>query len=174
VDRAAAAVPSFAITAQNAGVVAELCRRLDGIPLAVELAAARVKALPVEKIVERLDDRFHELTTQNPWDVWLMIETGARAPRVDYPPVRIFRASGEAFRAGIEEHAIEGVAVRVYNLAKTVADCFRYRNKIGLDVALEALRECLRNRRATRDDLHRYARIGRVENVMRPYMAALT
>jgi predicted transcriptional regulator of viral defense system len=117
--------------------------------------------------------RFHDLTTQNPWDVWLMIGSGSRAPRMDYPPLRIFRASGEAFRAGIEEHLIEGVSVRVYNLPKTVADCFRYRNKIGLDVAIEALRECLRSRRATRDDLHRYARIDRVENIMSPYMQAL-
>lgn len=118
--------------------------------------------------------RFHDLTTQNPWDVWLMIETGARAPRVDYPPLRIFRASGQAFHAGIEEHGIEGIPVRVYNLPKTVVDCFRYRSKIGLDIAIEALRECLRSRRATRDDLHRYAEIDRVVNVMRPYLEALT
>jgi predicted transcriptional regulator of viral defense system len=117
--------------------------------------------------------RFHDLTTQDPWDVWLMIESGSRVPQVDYPPLRIFRASGEPFRAGAEEHTIEGVPVRVYNLPKTVADCFRYRNKIGLDVAIEALRECLRDRRCTRDELHHYARIDRVENVMRPYMEAL-
>lgn len=117
--------------------------------------------------------RFHNLTTQNPWNVWLMIESGSRVPRVDYPPVRVFRASGGAFHAGIEEHTIEGVPVRVYSVPKTVADCFRYRTGIGLDVALEALRECLRGRRCTRDEIHHYARINRVENVMRPYLEAL-
>ncbi len=117
--------------------------------------------------------RFHDLTTQDPWDVWLMIQSRSRVPQVDYPPLRIFRASGEAFRAGVEERTIQGVPVRVYSLPKTVADCFRYRNKIGLDVAIEALRECLRERRCTRDALHHYARIDRVENVMRPYLEAL-
>jgi predicted transcriptional regulator of viral defense system len=118
--------------------------------------------------------RFHDLTTQNPWDVWLMIESGSRPPRVDHPPLRVFRASGMSFHMGIEEHTIEAVPVRVYNLAKTVADCFKYRNRVGLDVAIEALRECLRSRRCARDEIHRYARICRVENVMRPYMEALT
>ena len=117
--------------------------------------------------------RFHDLTTQNPWEVWLMIESGSRVPRVDYPPLRIFRASGKAFLSGIDEHPIEGVSVRVYNLPKTIADCFKYRNKIGLDLALEALRECLRSRRCSRDELHHYARISRVEQVMRPYLEAL-
>jgi len=117
--------------------------------------------------------RFHDLTTQDPWDVWLMVESGSRPPRVDYPPLQIFRGSGEAFHAGVEEHLIEGVQVHVYNLPKTVADCFKYRNKIGLDIAIESLRECLRARRCTRDELHHHARIDRVENVMRPYLAAL-
>lgn len=117
--------------------------------------------------------RFHDLTTQNPWEVWLMIESGSRVPRVDYPPLRIFRSSGEAFLSGIDEHPIEGVSLRVYNLPKTIADCFKYRNKIGLDLALEALRECLRSRRCSRDELHHYARICRVEQVMRPYLEAL-
>jgi hypothetical protein len=102
-----------------------------------------------------------------------MIESRSRPPYVDYPPLRLFRASGPAFHEGIEEHTIEAVPVRVYNLAKSVADCFKYRNKVGLDVAIEALRECLRSRRCTRDELHHYARICRVENVMRPYMEAL-
>jgi len=83
------------------------------------------------------------------------------------------RFSGEAMRAGVEEHEIEGVTVRVYSPAKTVADCFKYRNKIGLDVALEALREARRDRRATMDELWRYAQTDRVANVMRPYMESL-
>ena len=117
--------------------------------------------------------QFHELTTQNPWQVWLLIEKGGRTPQIDYPPLRVLRASGDAFSTGIEEHTLEGVPVRVTCVAKTVADCFKYRNKIGLDVALEALRECLRERTADRAALHRYARICRVEKVMQPYLEAL-
>ena len=92
---------------------------------------------------------------------------------MDYPPLRIVRFSQPTLEAGIKEHEIEGVAVRVYIPAKTVADCFKYRNKIGLDVAIEALRECLRFRRCTMDDLWRYAKICRVQNVMRPYLESL-
>ena len=98
----------------------------------------------------------------------------------NYPSLRIVRTSGEALKAGIEEHHIEGVPVRVTNLPRTVADCFKYRNKVGLDVALEALKECLRRDpqtrrpRCSRDDLRHYARICRVERVMQPYLEALT
>lgn len=117
--------------------------------------------------------QFHEITTQNPWQVWLLIEKGARTPKLDYPPLRTLRASGEAFTAGVEEHRLEGVPVKVTCVAKTVADCFKYRSKIGLDVALEALRECLHERRTDRATLRHYARICRVERVMTPYMEAL-
>jgi predicted transcriptional regulator of viral defense system len=87
--------------------------------------------------------------------------------------MRIMRFSGKAFTEGIEEHVIEGVPVRVYDPAKTVADCFKYRNKIGLDVALEALRDCRRQRRCTNDDLWQYAKVCRVANVMKPYLEAM-
>jgi predicted transcriptional regulator of viral defense system len=117
--------------------------------------------------------RFHNLTTQAPFEVWLAIDRKARLPRTDTPPLRIVRFSGAALSEGVEEHLIEGVTVRVYNPAKTVADCFKYRNKIGLDVALEALRECRRERRATMDEVWRYAVVCRVANVMRPYLEAL-
>ncbi len=116
--------------------------------------------------------RFHGLTTQSPSDVWLAIGDKAWRPRVDYPPLRFVRFSARALETGVEEHSIEGVLVRVYNPAKTVADCFKYRNKIGLDVALEALRDCRRQRRCTNDELWHYAKICRVANVMRPYMEA--
>jgi predicted transcriptional regulator of viral defense system len=85
--------------------------------------------------------RFHDLTTQAPFQVWLAIENKAIAPKLDYPPLRIVRFSGAAFTEGVEEHVVDGVTVRMTGVAKTVADCFKYRNKIGLDVALEALRE---------------------------------
>jgi predicted transcriptional regulator of viral defense system len=118
--------------------------------------------------------RFHNLTTQNPWKVWMLIETGKRVPKIDYPPVVVFQASGASFSEGIEHYMLEGVSVPVTSVAKTVADCFKYRHKVGLDVALEALRECLRERRATRDDLHHFARLCRVERVMQPYLEAFT
>ena len=117
--------------------------------------------------------RFHGLTTQSPSEVWLAIGNKAWRPQVDYPPLRFVRFSERTLEAGVEEHSIEGVLVRIYNPAKTVVDCFKYRNKIGLDVALEALRDCRRQRRCTNDDLWHYAKICRVANVMRPYMEAI-
>ena len=115
---------------------------------------------------------FHEMTTQAPFEVWLAIAGRVWRPRVDYPTLRFVRFSGRALEAGVETHLIDGVAVRVFNPAKTVADCFKYRNKIGLDVALQALRDCHRQRRCTNDDLWSYAKICRVASVMRPYMEA--
>ncbi|HEX6122912.1 MAG TPA: type IV toxin-antitoxin system AbiEi family antitoxin domain-containing protein [Ktedonobacterales bacterium] len=117
--------------------------------------------------------RFHDLTTQAPFEVWLALPSAARRPRPGAPPLRVVRFSGPALTEGIEEHMIEGVRVRVYNPAKTVADCFKYRNKIGLDVALEALRETWRARRATMDELWHYAEVCRVATVMRPYLESL-
>jgi len=117
--------------------------------------------------------RFHDLTTQSPFEVWLAIGEKSWRPRLEYPPLRIVRFSRTALTAGTEKHQIEGVTVHVYSPAKTVADCFKYRNKIGLDVAIEALRECLRARRCTMDDLWQYADICRVRNVMRPYLESL-
>lgn len=114
--------------------------------------------------------RFHELTTQAPRKVWLAIDRKAHLPKSDDLPLHIVRFSGEALSEGIEEHLIEGVQVKIYCPAKTVADCFKYRNKIGLDVAIESLRESLRERRAGVDDIWKYAQICRVANVMRPYL----
>ncbi|MCU7816311.1 MAG: type IV toxin-antitoxin system AbiEi family antitoxin domain-containing protein [Candidatus Thiodiazotropha sp. (ex Rostrolucina anterorostrata)] len=117
--------------------------------------------------------RFHELTTQSPFEVWLAIGEKAWRPRVEYPPLRIVRFSSAALDAGVEEYRIEGVIVPVFTPAKTVADCFKYRNKIGLDVSIEVLRECWRSRRCTLDDLWEYAKVCRVQNVMRPYLESL-
>jgi predicted transcriptional regulator of viral defense system len=116
---------------------------------------------------------FHELTTQAPFEVWLAIGEKAWRPRLEYPPLRIVHFSQAALNAGAEEHRIEGVSVHVYSPAKTVADCFKYRNKIGLDVAIEALRECRRARHCTMDNLWHYAGICRVRNIMRPYLESL-
>ncbi len=117
--------------------------------------------------------QYHGIGTQLPSEVWIAIDRRARRPSLKYPPLRVVRYSGAALSEGIESHRIEGRTVRVYNVAKTVADCFKYRNKIGLDVALEALREAWRARRFAMDELHRYAAICRVERVMRPYLEAL-
>ena len=103
----------------------------------------------------------------------MAIDFKAWKPKVDYPPIRIVRFSGPALTKAIEEQKIEGVPVRVYNPAKTVADCFKYRNKIGQDVALEALRDCWRKKKATMDELWAAAKVCRVANVMKPYMESL-
>ena len=117
--------------------------------------------------------QFHGIGTQLPADVWVALDRRSRRPALKYPLLRIVRASGTAFTQGIETHRIEGQTVRVYNVAKTIADCFKYRNKIGLDVALEALREAWRARRFTMQALDRYAGICRVQRVMKPYLEAL-
>jgi predicted transcriptional regulator of viral defense system len=122
--------------------------------------------------------RFHSLTTQSPFEVWVAIDRKAHRPnstRDDYmTPLNIVRFSGQALTEGVEEHKIEGVTVKIYSPAKTVADCFKYRNKIGIDVAVEALRDYWQKWRASADELWRYAKICRVANVMRPYMEAIT
>jgi predicted transcriptional regulator of viral defense system len=118
--------------------------------------------------------RFHGLTTQAPFEVWLAIENKSLAPKLDFPPLRIVRFSGAALTEGVEEHVVGGVTIRITGVAKTVADCFKYRNKIGLDIALEALREAWRGKRMISDDIWRYAKICRVANVMRPYLDSLT
>lgn len=114
--------------------------------------------------------RFHEIGTQLPSEIWVAIAPKAWKPRVPELPVRFVRFSGRALADGIERHQAEGVELRVYSPAKTVADCFKYRHKIGLDVALEALEDCRRRRKCSVDELWHYAGIDRVRRVMRPYM----
>jgi predicted transcriptional regulator of viral defense system len=117
--------------------------------------------------------RFHELTTQQPHEVWVAIENKSWVPTVDSVKLRIIRFTGEALKAGVKSYEIEGVSVRIFNPAKTVADCFKYRNKIGLDVAIEALKDALKGKKTTVDEIERYARICRVTRVIRPYLEAL-
>ena len=116
--------------------------------------------------------QFHGLTTQFPHAVWLAIDRKARIPKVEYPPLRIVRFSGPDLISGVVAHDVEGVMVKVTDAARTVVDCFAYRNKIGIDVALEALRDCLRKKKVTADDLYRAAKARRMANVMRPYLEA--
>ena len=114
--------------------------------------------------------RYHELTTQAPSEIWMALEANAWHPISTDLSLHIVRFSGEVFHSGIEEHTVDGVTLRVYSLAKTVTDCFKYRNKIGIDVALEALREGWRTRRVSMTDLWFFAKIDRIANVMRPYL----
>ena len=116
--------------------------------------------------------RFHDLTTQAPFEVWMAIDVKAHLPKTTLP-IKFVRFSGYALSDGIETHTVDGVDVKVYCLAKTIADCFKYRHKIGLDVALEALRDCQKSTRCTIDELWQYAKICRVHNVMMPYLEAM-
>ena len=116
---------------------------------------------------------FHGMTTQMPYEVWLAIDVKAHKPKLDRRAVRFVRFSGDALSCGIETHDIQGVQVRITSPAKTVADCFKYRNKVGTDIAAEALKEFLRKRKGKRDELWRAAEICRVTNVMRPYIEAI-
>lgn len=117
--------------------------------------------------------RFHEIGTEMPSEVWITLDVKAWTPKIKYPALRIIRSSGKALRFGIQEHDVRGGRIRVYSPAKTVADSFKFRHKIGNDIALEALRECLRKKKATLDELWEAAKVCRVANVMRPYMESL-
>ncbi|MCL2779554.1 MAG: hypothetical protein FWD73_16300 [Polyangiaceae bacterium] len=117
---------------------------------------------------------FHELTTQVPHTIDVAIERGTRKPRLDYPPTRFFWFSGPAFHEGIEMHKLDGIPVRIYNPEKTLADSFRYRNQIGMDVVLEAMRLWRERRRKKLNVLLKYARMRHVERTMRPYLEAMS
>ena len=117
---------------------------------------------------------FHEITTEVPHEVYIALPPGSNKPRIDYPPLRDFRFSKETISVGVESHRIDSVTVKIFDPEKTVADCFKFRNKIGLDVALEALKLCRARRGFQLPKLLRYAKICRVERVMRPYLEALT
>jgi predicted transcriptional regulator of viral defense system len=143
-------------------------------PHTAEHALAQVaKRVPSGVICLLTALRFHELTTQAPAEMWIALPEKARKPRLDYPRLRVTRFSGPALTEGIETHRIEGVDVRVYSAAKTVADCFKYRNKVGIDVAVEALRDFSRRHRGGATELARFARICRVTRVMQPYLDAI-
>ena len=136
--------------------VAQVCKRIPGGVVCLASALA-----------------FHGFTTQSPHKVWLAVNRDSALPRVRDMPVRIIRLSEPSFSSGVQVAVISGVNVCVYNPAKTVADCFKFRNKVGMDVAIEALRESLRLRLCTRSEIHKYADICRVRRVIRPYMELL-
>lgn len=116
---------------------------------------------------------FHEITTQIPHEVHVALPFGAEKPRLKHPPMRYSWSTEPAFGSGIENHNLDGVSVRIYSPEKTVADCFKARNKIGLDVAIEALKLCRQRKRSSPEMLMKYAKICRVERIMKPYLEAL-
>ena len=117
--------------------------------------------------------QFHELTTQLPRHLWIAMPRGSHSPRIDYPPIRMVQMAGSAHLAGVEEHLCNGVKARIYSPAKTVVDCFKHRHKIGLDVALEALKDARTRQKASADDIWHCAKVCRVANVMLPYLESI-
>jgi predicted transcriptional regulator of viral defense system len=117
--------------------------------------------------------QFHGLTTQLPHQIWIAMPRGSHVPKIDYPPLKMIQVTGDAYTAGIEIFHSDGVPLQVYGVARTVVDCFKHRNKIGIDVALEALRDARAQKKASADDLWRYAKLCRVANVMRPYLESI-
>lgn len=117
--------------------------------------------------------RLHGLTTQSPSEVWIALGNKDHVPRLEHPPIRVIRFSPESLATGVEMLSVNGFLFRVTSMAKTVADCFKYRSKVGLDVALEALKEARRTQKASTQDLWAYAQINRVSDIMRPYLEAV-
>lgn len=118
--------------------------------------------------------RFHDLTTQSPFEIWMAIDVKARRPKIEFPAMRFVRFSGKALTYGVQQRPINGASVPVYSPAKTVVDCFKFRNKIGIDVAIEALRDCRQQRAATNDEIWQAAKVCRMTNVMRPYLDSVS
>lgn len=116
---------------------------------------------------------FHELTTQNPFEVWLAIPRDSHRPKIETVQARIFRFTPKVYEAGIETRVIGGVEVKAYSAAKTIADCFYYQKTVGLDVAIEAMRDAWRKRKATMDELYHFAKVRNIKNVMLPYLNTL-
>ena len=159
------------------GLLERLDRGLYALPNAIQTEHRSLvevcKLVPHGVICLLSALQFHGMTTQSPFEVWLAIGESKEIPRIGLVKLRIARFSAESLKAGVESHDEEGAELRVFSAAKTVADCFKYRNKIGVDVAAEALRDYLRLRKGPIDDLTKYARVCRVERVMEPYLEAL-
>ena len=177
-DLAAAGIPRTVLTRLcRSGDLNRLSRGLYALPdadITENHSLAEVsRRIPHATVCLLTALRFHGLTTQAPASVWIAVDVKARKPRVKDMALRIVRFSGKALTYGVEEHVVENVPVRITSAAKTVADCFKYRNKIGLDIAIEALRD-YRRERESRDELWQAAKVCRVAAVMRPYMESIT
>jgi predicted transcriptional regulator of viral defense system len=163
---------------EAAGTISRLARGLYQLPDAVvgpnHTLAEASKLVPKGIICLTSALAFHELTDQVPARVWLAIGPKDWRPRLEYPPMRFAHFSIKQLRAGIERHNIEGVSVPIFSIAKTIADLFRYRRIVGINVAIEGLRETIRQRKATPGDIARRATEGGIWKVMEPYVSALT
>ena len=172
-------LPTIALTRLvQAGKLERVARGLYGLPgaaISEHRSLAEVSVRVPKGVVCLLSAlRVHEIGTQAPFEVWIAIPQHMVTPRLDQPAIRVVHMSDEALAEGVERLNVDGVEVPVFNAARTIVDCFRFRNKIGLDVALEALRDGWSQRKFTLDDLWRHATRGRVANVMRPYIEAIT
>ncbi len=154
--------------------VARGCYRLADSEVSEHYTLALATALAPAAVICLLSAlQYHQIGVQSPVEVWLALPRGAWRPRPAYPPLHVVYLSGASFSAGIEHHTLEGRQVPVYSVAKTVADCFKFRNKVGLDVALEALSDAWRQGRLSLAELNQFASINRVQRVMQPYVEAL-
>lgn len=169
--------PKTLYTMRDSGVLEMISRGVfrlsDSPPLSnpdLVTVAARVPS-GVICLISALS--FHEITTQIPHDIHVALPRGAEEPRLDYPPIRTYRFTGEAFTAGVDAYDLDGVSISIYSPEKTLADCFKFRNKVGLDTVVEAIRFYRERRSIKVDDLMRYAKICRVNRVMRPYLEAI-
>ena len=162
----------------QAGKLERVARGLYGLPgaaISEHRSLAEVSARVPKGVVCLLSAlRVHEIGTQAPFEVWIAIPQKMVTPRLDQPAIHVVRMSDQALADGVEHLKIHGIKVPVFSAARTIVDCFRFRNKTGLDVALEALRDGWSQRKFTLDDLWRYATAGRVADVMRPYIEAIT
>ncbi len=177
-DVAALGVPKVQLTRMvRAGQLERISRGVYALPdgpISAQRSLAEVILRAPSGVICLLSAlRVHEIGTQAPFEVWLALPPGVAAPRIVSPAVRVMRMSGSSMSQGIEHIDIDGVQVPVFNAAKTVADCFKFRNKIGIDVAMEALREAWWEKKATMDEIWLYAGVNRVSKIMRPYLEAL-
>lgn len=177
-DLAAHAIPAdYLDRLARRGVIKRVARGVYGWPDAEvtehHSLAEVARSIPAGVVCLVSALQFHGLTTQIAHEVWVALPSKAWAPKVKSPKVRVMRFSGPSLREMVEEHTLEKARVRVYSPAKTVADCFKFRNAVGLDVAIEALRDCWRKKMATMDDLCAAAKVCRMANVMRPYIESV-
>ena len=168
--------PQMLIKLHQAGRLERVARgvySLPGIDLTEHQTLAEVCTRVPKAVICLLSAlQFHEIGTQQPHEVWIALPEATQAPTITYPPLRIARLRGPAYTEGIETVTDQGTSIRVYGIAKTITDCFKFRNKVGLDVALEALKDAWRRRKVSMEDLSRYARVNRVERVMQPNLEA--
>lgn len=161
---------------RDSGQIVQLSRGVyrlaDLPPLENSDLAAATKRVPAGVICLISALSFHSITNEIPHEVYLAIPTGKEKPKLNFPPTRVFHFSRETYSTGVEEHLLDGDRIKIYSKEKTIADCFKFRNRIGLDVAIEALRQCI-GQGGSRKKILDFARICRVENVIRPYLESI-